>query len=155
MPIYMHFCLSIYIVYLFICRFIRQTSFTFFIDLCIIFVDKLANEGAHLDDLPVEERSLITSEIYRLNLRRRTGLIEDIRMSYLRDVILLKHIVEDHFDKTGRGAIMDQWRKCLPSLDMRQHLVSLKLTTHACALCQGVVSNSFLLSRSLYLSLIR
>ena len=71
------------------------------------------------DDEEIEQQLLEAKE-YKSRLFRRTMILEEVRKSYLKDVILLKQIMFEMFKDEERKAIMAQYETMIPSLDMRQ-----------------------------------
>ena len=98
----------------------------------------------NFEPVPTEDEMFITSEMYRSRLKRRTELIEEIRCAYLRDVVLLKHFLEQHLLHDERATLLDQWKKAIPSLDLRQQLMlysppECSLNVLPCEVCGGQV----------------
>jgi len=82
----------------------------------------------------LEEENAIAKETIRqlkARLIRRTNLVGDIRSYYLRDVVTIKHILQEVLAGTEKEAVMAEYAARLPSLDMTQHL-----TLHAPSNCQ-------------------
>jgi hypothetical protein len=65
----------------------------------------------------------VSIQIYLDRLKRRSLLIGEIRKAYLRDIVLLKHILKEYFIQENRDEILNQWEKSIPSLDLRQHFM--------------------------------
>jgi hypothetical protein len=59
---------------------------------------------------------------YRERLYRRTKLMEEMRQSYLRDVVALKHVLTDVLNDTEKEDVMTQLNATIPSIDLRQAL---------------------------------
>lgn len=95
------------------------------------------DEGLQTDELP-------SPQIYLERIKRRTLLIGEIRKAYLRDIVLLKHILTEYLTDDERSSIITQWKKSIPSLDLRQlfmiyspHESSLDIIP--CETCGGTV----------------
>jgi hypothetical protein len=84
-------------------------------------------------------------------LHRRTEVIEEIRSSYLRDVITMKLIVNNILKDTEREAVMQHYNACIPCIDLRQSLPihapeSAHMMLRPCEHCGGQLE--FLISDS-------
>lgn len=93
-----------------------------------------------------EENALAKDTIRQLKQRlvRRTALVNDIRSYYLRDVVTIKHILEEVLNETEKEAVMKEYSQRLPSLDMTQHLnlhapSNTNLRVTPCESCGGKV----------------
>ena len=78
----------------------------------------------------------------RKRLKKRVGIIAHIRNAYLKDVITLKHIINDVLTNNERQQVMNQYNAYLPSLDLRQYLElhgpkNSKLIVKPCVECGG------------------
>jgi len=78
----------------------------------------------------------------RKRLKKRVGIIAHIRNAYLKDVITLKHIINDVLTNNERQQVMNQYNAYLPSLDLRQYLElhgpkNSKLIVKPCIECGG------------------
>jgi hypothetical protein len=58
----------------------------------------------------------------RARLIRRTGVIDEIRKFYLRDIVTMRHVLRDILTDTEREEAWNQYDSALPSLDLRQNL---------------------------------
>jgi hypothetical protein len=58
----------------------------------------------------------------RARLIRRTGVIDEIRKFYLRDIVTMRHVLRDILTENEREAAWQQYESALPSLDLRQNL---------------------------------
>jgi len=72
----------------------------------------------------VQLNKSMRTDIDKLNrrLKRRTDLVGTIRVSYLKDVILLKRIMEDVLTDPERKLILSTLLATLPSLDLKEPL---------------------------------
>jgi len=55
-------------------------------------------------------------------LKRRSNLLADMRNAYLRDVIAVRHLIEDMLSDDERSKLIKQICETIPSLDLNQHL---------------------------------
>jgi hypothetical protein len=83
-------------------------------------------------------------QLYLGRLKRRTLLISEIRKAYLRDIVLLKHLLHEYLTHEDRLSILSQWEKSIPSLDLRQHFMiyspsESSLDVLPCETCGGSV----------------
>lgn len=102
---------------------------------------KSTARGLTNDDDDAEEK-LLEAQEYKLRLFRRTMILEEVRKSYLKDVILLKQVMLEMFNDEDRMAVMAQYESMIPSLDMKQWFQprAPELTTfqvRPCDLCGG------------------
>jgi len=65
----------------------------------------------------------IPPQAFLERLSRRGQLLTEIRNAYLRDVIALKHLLEELLTGDERASILNQWKSSVPSLDLRQHFM--------------------------------
>lgn len=77
-------------------------------------------------------------------LKRRANLIAEIRKAYLRDIVCLKHVINEHLSKDEREEVVHTWKKMIPSIDIRQHLMlygpaEASFDTIPCESCGGSV----------------
>lgn len=56
-------------------------------------------------------------------LKRRADLITELRNAYLRDIVTLKHVINEQLSKDERVEVLSVWKKSIPSIDIRQHLM--------------------------------
>ena len=56
-------------------------------------------------------------------LKRRMELISQLRNAYLRDVVTLKHMINEKLSNDERVEVVETWKKTIPSVDIRQHLM--------------------------------
>jgi hypothetical protein len=75
--------------------------------------------------------SLETIRQLRHRLVRRTGVIEEIRKYYLRDIVTMKHVLKDVLVDSEREAAWKRYEEALPSLDLKESLM-----LHAPAKCE-------------------
>lgn len=85
-----------------------------------------------------------SSQLYLGRLKRRALLISEMRKAYLRDIVLLKHILHEYLTQEDRESILIQWEKSIPSLDLRQHFMiysphESSLDVIPCETCGGSV----------------
>ena len=78
----------------------------------------------------------------RKRLKKRVGIISHIRNAYLKDVVTLKHVINDVLTNNERQEVMAQYNAYLPSVDLRQYLElhgpkNSKLTVKPCEECGG------------------
>ena len=97
--------------------------------------------SVNTEDEEAEERMMEAQE-YKSRLFRRTMILEEVRKSYLRDVILLKQVMSEMFNDEERKAVMAQYESMIPSLDMRQWFQprapeSTTFKVRPCDLCGG------------------
>jgi type I site-specific restriction endonuclease len=71
---------------------------------------------------PDYETLTLMMKEYRERLYRRTKLMEEMRRSYLKDVVALKHVLNDVLKDTEREHAITQLNAAIPSLDLRQTL---------------------------------
>lgn len=91
---------------------------------------------------PEYRDSLETIRQLKARLIRRTWMIDEIRKSYLRDVVTVKHIITDVLTANERQFVMNQFDSYLPSLDMKQGLqlyapAKTSLSVKLCNECGG------------------
>lgn len=104
---------------------------------------KIVNENENNETNPVKD-VLTSSQLYLGRLKRRTLLISEMRKAYLRDIVLLKHILHEYLTQNERESILLQWEKSIPSLDLRQHFMiyspnESSLDVIPCETCGGSV----------------
>jgi hypothetical protein len=116
-----------------------------------IFNDHITNEENAITSEAALETSLETDDdpaflesLLRDRLRRRTDLINEIRKSYLRDILSLKGFLQEFLSRDERKAIYDSWKTSLPSVDLRQHFMlysplETSLSMIPCDACGGSV----------------
>jgi hypothetical protein len=85
--------------------------------------DQQLEEEEASDSFNEQKTTIPSSQIYLDRIKRRSLLISEIRKAYLRDVVLLKHILNEYFTQENRENILQQWEKSIPSLDLRQHFM--------------------------------
>jgi hypothetical protein len=85
--------------------------------------DQQHEEEEASDSFNEQKTTIPSSQIYLDRIKRRSLLISEIRKAYLRDVVLLKHILNEYFTQENRENILQQWEKSIPSLDLRQHFM--------------------------------
>lgn len=68
------------------------------------------------------EESLRIIKQLRTRLVRRTEMISDIRSYYLRDIVAIKHILNEHLSENERFKVMQQYMEGLPSIDLKKAL---------------------------------
>jgi hypothetical protein len=93
-------------------------------------------------DPETEENSLLQLKDYQQRLYKRNVLLEEMRKSYLRDVVVLKNLMKELLRGSEREVIMLQYDAMLPSLDMTQALAphapgETTFTVKPCVSCGG------------------
>lgn len=75
-------------------------------------------------DYTIESTNQQQDEIKDLRRRlvRRMAIVDEIRKAYLRDVVSLKHVIEDILDPHERELILHQYIRHLPTADIREVL---------------------------------
>jgi hypothetical protein len=89
-----------------------------------------------------EVYKLLQLKDYQQRLYKRTVLLEEMRKSYLRDVVILKNLMKELLKGSEREVIMLQYDAMLPSLDMTQALAphapaEMTFTVKPCSTCGG------------------
>ena len=84
------------------------------------------------------------TQVYLARLKKRSDLISEVRAAYLRDVVVLKHQLEQLLTNDERLQLLTQWKKSIPSIDLRQHLMlyapdEASLDVIPCETCGGSV----------------
>lgn len=105
------------------------------------------NNRIDLDKKILEEQIAISKETIRqlkARLIRRTSLVNEIRSSYIRDVVVLKQILETILSDSEKEAVIKEYTSNLPSLDLREQLSlrapkNCKLRVTPCETCGGKV----------------
>ena len=100
-----------------------------------------------LDKKILEEQIAISKETIRqlkARLIRRTSLVNEIRSSYIRDVVVLKQILETFLSDSEKEAVIKEYTSNLPSLDLREQLSlrapkNCELRVTPCETCGGKV----------------
>jgi hypothetical protein len=77
-------------------------------------------------------------------LKRRSDLITELRNAYLRDIVTLKHVINEQLADDERAEVISVWKKSIPSIDIRQHLMlygpkEASFDTIPCDTCGGSV----------------
>lgn len=80
----------------------------------------------------------------RMRLIRRTSMIDEIRKCYLRDVVVLKNVLDEILTGTEKEIIVKEITSRLPSLDLRQSLAvhapkNTEMRVSPCESCGGRV----------------
>ena len=93
-----------------------------------------------------EENAAAKETVRQLKARliRRTSLVNEIRSSYLRDVVTIKNILEELLTGTEKEAVILEYTSRLPSLDLREQLAlrapkNCELRVTPCETCGGKV----------------
>jgi hypothetical protein len=66
------------------------------------------------------ETLLATIDTYKKRLKNRNILISEIRKAYLRDVVIIKNLLDEFLTAENKSHLFSQWKKCIPSIDLRQ-----------------------------------
>ena len=77
-------------------------------------------EHKHAEEMNIQRES---NRKYRDRLKRRADLIAELRKAYLRDIVSLKHVINEHLSKDERIEVVQTWKRMIPSIDIRQHLM--------------------------------
>ena len=90
--------------------------------------DDISIDSCIEQEVSVDEECLINDktvdvQAYLVRLKKRSDLIKEIRAAYLRDVVVLKHQLEQLLSNDERAILLSQWKKSIPSIDLRQHLM--------------------------------
>jgi hypothetical protein len=98
-------------------------------------------EHKHADEMHIQRE---INRKYCDRLKRRADLISEIRKAYLRDVVTLKHVINEQLSKDERIEVVQSWKKMIPSIDIRQHLMlygpkEASFDTIPCDSCGGSV----------------
>lgn len=101
----------------------------------------LTMEEKHKEEMR-EQREI--NRKYCDRLKRRADLIAEIRKAYLRDIVTLKHVMNEQLSKDERIEVVNTWKKMIPSVDIRQHLMlygpsEASFDTIPCDSCGGSV----------------
>lgn len=104
-------------------------------------LDLLAMEQKHKEEMHVQRE---INRKYCDRLKRRADLIAEIRKAYLRDIVTLKHVLNEQLSKDERVEVVQTWKKMIPSVDIRQHLMlygpsEASFDTIPCDSCGGSV----------------
>lgn len=78
----------------------------------------------------------------KASVHRKTVVLEEMRKSYLRDVVTLKHIMNEVLASTERGEIMTQYNSRIPSINLKEPLMlfspeETQFTVKPCESCGG------------------
>lgn len=71
----------------------------------------------------ISKKKTIDVESYVNRLKKRTDLISELRAAYLRDIVMLKYQLEQLLTNDERFKLLADWKKSIPSIDLRQHLM--------------------------------
>ena len=101
--------------------------------------------AASIQAMQLEQKYLFALETVRQlrhRLVRRTSVIEEIRKYYLRDIITMKHVLQDVLTGTERESAWKHYEAALPSLDLKQSLVlhapgKCEFQVKPCEMCGG------------------
>ena len=66
--------------------------------------------------------ALAANQALKDRFYKRSLIIDEIKSSYLRDVVAMKNVIKSMFTDVERAAILKEWQHTLPSLDLRQGL---------------------------------
>lgn len=84
------------------------------------------SEGSAATDLSLglKYNSAITElKLVKASIIRRTKVMEDLRKAYLKDIVTMKHVINDILTGTERESVMAAYNSRLPSIDLKQPLV--------------------------------
>jgi hypothetical protein len=73
--------------------------------------------------IEVANKKPVDVESYMNRLKKRSDLISEMRAAYLRDIVMLKHQLEQLLTNDERYKLLADWKKSIPSIDLRQHLM--------------------------------
>eukprot|EP01041_Mallomonas_annulata_P001398 gene1398-2690_t len=87
-------------------------------------VDEYLSGDDEYDENTVPKKIVLdpTVEEYKNRLKRRNELIGTIRKAYLRDVVTIKHIIQDVLSKPERAQVIQEYKDRIPSLDLTKIL---------------------------------
>lgn len=108
---------------------------------------KHENRLFDLEKKVLEEQLAISKETIRqlkARLIRRTTLVDEIRSSYIRDVVIIKQILETVLSGSEKESVVKEYTANLPSLDLREQLSlrapkNCELRVTPCETCGGKV----------------
>ncbi len=112
-------------------------------DLSTIFGTESVVSEAELETIT---ESLNNAEISNAGLRKRlynrTKLLEQVKESYIRDVVSLKHVINKILSGTEKEKVLDQYYSQIPSLDLRKNLqlygpTNSSMKVYPCTECGG------------------
>lgn len=89
-------------------------------------IDPSASQQAESERQPQESYNddpIFREQILRERLKRRTDLINELRKSYLRDVLAIKGFLQERLAFDERKELYEKWKDSIPSIDLRQHLM--------------------------------
>ena len=94
------------------------------------------------------ERALAENKNLIFKLYRRAGVIEEIKDSYLRDIITMKTVMTEHLKKVGAEEVVALWKDAIPSIDLSKslalHAPTLsELKVKPCRTCGGSLDIEF------------
>jgi hypothetical protein len=114
-------------------------------DLSTIFgSDSIVSEA----ELETITESLNNAEVTNAGLKKRlytrTKLLEQVKESYIRDVVSLKHIINKVLSGSEKEKVLDQYYSQIPSLDLRKNLqlygpTNSSMKVYPCTECGGHV----------------
>jgi hypothetical protein len=98
-------------------------------------------EASHQEEMS-QQREI--NNKYMARLKRRSALVTSIRKAYLRDIVCLKQVINEQLSKDERIEVAQNWKKMIPSIDIRQHLMlygpqEASIDTIPCDSCGGSV----------------
>ena len=114
-------------------------------DLSTIFGSESIVSEAELETIT---ESLNNAEITNAGLKKRlytrTKLLEQVKESYIRDVVSLKHVINKILSGTEKEKVLDQYYSQIPSLDLRKNLqlygpTNSSMKVYPCTECGGHV----------------
>ena len=108
---------------------------------------KHENRLFDLEKKLLEEQIAISKETIRqlkARLIRRTTLVDEIRSSYIRDVVIIKQVLETVLSGSEKESVVKEYTANLPSLDLREQLSlrapkNCELRVTPCETCGGKV----------------
>ena len=112
-------------------------------DLSTIFGSESIVSEAELETIT---ESLNNAEVSNAGLRKRlytrTKLLEQVKESYIRDVVSLKHVINKILSGTEKEKVLDQYYSQIPSLDLRKNLqlygpTNSSMKVYPCTECGG------------------
>lgn len=108
---------------------------------------KNENRIFDLEKKLLEDQIAVSKETIRqlkARLIRRTSLVDEIRSSYIRDVVIIKQVLETVLSGSEKEAVVKEYTANLPSLDLREQLSlrapkNCELRVTPCDTCGGKV----------------
>lgn len=106
-------------------------------------------KGEELIDVHTKlERALAENKSLTFRLFRRAGIIQEIKDSYLRDIVVMKNAMAEHLTAAGAAEVVALWKDAIPSIDFTQslalHAPTLsELKIKPCRTCGGSLDIEF------------